>query len=343
MKTSILAILFAVIAFAVLPPTDAQDKTPIKIGIIGLDTSHVPAFTAIFNDPKNEGDLAGFKVVAGFPGGSKDVKASYSRVEKFTKEIHDKYGVEIVDSIDALLGKVDVVMLESVDGRAHLAQAIPVFKAGKKVFIDKPIAGSLADAILIFDLARKHKTPIFSCSSLRYGENIQSVKRDPKLGKIVGCISFGPCEIETYMPDLFWYGVHGVESLYTFMGPGCKSVARTHTKDTDVATGVWNDGRIGAYRGLRSGTKAFGNVVFGEKATVNTEPDKSGYKPLLIEMAKFFRTGEAPISAEETIEIFAFMEAADESKRQNGAPATIESVMQKAREFNKVRKLPSGI
>jgi Oxidoreductase family, NAD-binding Rossmann fold len=341
MKLSIYAILLATLAFALMPSAEGQDKRPIKIGIIGLDTSHVPAFTAIFNDPKNEGDLAGFKVVAGFSGGSKDVKASYSRVEKFTKEIHDKYGVEIVDSIDALLPKVDVVMIESVDGRPHLDQAIPVFKAGKKVFIDKPLAGSLADAILIFDLARKHKTPVFSSSSLRFATSVQSVKRDPKLGKIVGCISFGPCEIEPHMPDLFWYGVHGVESLYTLMGPGCKSVARTHTKDTDVATGVWNDGRIGTYRGLRSGAKDFGNVVFGEKEIVKTEPDKSGYKPLLVKMAKFFRTGEAPISADETIEIFAFMEAADESKRQNGAPVTIESVMQKAREFNKDRKLPN--
>jgi predicted dehydrogenase len=339
MKTGIFSIVLAAIVCS-LPGAEAQEKGLIKIGIIGLDTSHVPAFTALFNNPKNEGDLAGFKVVAGFPGGSKDVKASYTRVEKFTKQLQDQYGVEIVDSIDALVAKVDVVLIESVDGRAHLAQAGPVFKAGKKVFIDKPIAGSLADAMLIFELARKHKTPVFSSSSLRYTTSVQSVKRDPKLGKIVGCVSYGPCEIETYVPDLFWYGVHGVESLYTFMGPGCKSVARTHTKDTDVATGAWSDGRIGTYRGLRSGTKSFGNVVFGEKATINTEPDKSGYKPLVVEIAKFFRTGEPPIGAEETIEIFAFMEAADESKRQNAAPVTIESVMQKAREFNKDRKVP---
>src|SRR5213079_3404744 len=111
-----------------LPAAIAQEKVPIRIGIIGLDTSHVPAFTGLFNDPKAEGDLAGFKVVAGYPGGSKDVKASYTRVE-------------IVDSIDKLIEKVDVVLIESVDGRPHLEQAIPVLKAKKKVFIDKPIAG----------------------------------------------------------------------------------------------------------------------------------------------------------------------------------------------------------
>ena len=339
MKTGILSILLAAIEFAV-PSAQAQEKRPIKIGIIGLDTSHVPAFTGLFNDPKNEGDLAGFKVVAGFPGGSKDVKASYSRVEMFTKQIQEKYAVEIVDSIDDLVKKVDVVLIESVDGRPHLEQVMPVLKAGKKVFIDKPIAGSLADVLMIFELAKMYKTPVFSSSSLRYTTNIRAAKDDPKLGKVLGCISYSPCEIEPHHPDLFWYGVHGCEALYTIMGTGCKSVSRTYTKDTDTVTGVWTDGRVGTYRGLRSGKADYGTVVFGAKGIVNTTGYVGGYKPLVVEIAKFFRTGTAPVSAEETIELFAFMEAADESKRQGGGPVTIESVMQKAREYNKTRKLP---
>lgn len=341
MKKAIFLPLFAVLVL-VLPMSQAQDKTraPIRIGLIGLDTSHVPAFTGLFNDPKNEGDLAGFKVVAGFPGGSKDVKASYSRVEMFTNQIKDKYGVEIVSSIADLLTKVDVVCIESVDGRPHLEQAMPVLKAGKKVFIDKPIAGSLADVLMIFELAQKHKTPVFSSSSLRYATNIRTAKNDPKLGKVLGCVSYSPCELEPHHPDLFWYGVHGVESLYTIMGAGCKTVSRTHTKDTDSVTGIWADGRIGTYRGLRSGSKGYGNMIFGAKGDVSTTGAVGGYKPLVIEIAKFFRTGAAPVSAEETTEIFAFMEAADESKRQGGAPVTIESVMQKAREYNKRRELP---
>jgi predicted dehydrogenase len=339
MKTGILLTLLAAIELA-LPSAQAQEKGPIKIGIIGLDTSHVPAFTGLFNDPKSERDLAGFKVVAGFPGGSKDVEASYSRVEKFTKQIQEKYGVVIVDSIDDLVKKVDAVLIESVDGRPHLEQVMPVLKAGKKVFIDKPIAGSLADVLMIFELAKMYKTPVFSSSSLRYATNIRAAKDDPKLGTVLGCISYSPCEIEPHHPDLFWYGVHGCETLYTIMGTGCKSVSRTYTKDTDTVTGVWTDGRVGTYRGLRSGKTDYGTVVFGAKGIINTTGYVGGYKPLVVEIAKFFRTGTAPVSAEETIELFAFMEAADESKRQGGGPVTIESVMQKAREYNKTRKSP---
>ena len=152
MKTT--TILFALLGLmAMLPATSAQEKPFIKIGIIGCDTSHVPALTSLFNDPKNEGDLAGFRVVAAFPGGSNDIKDSYTRVDGFVKQINEKWGVEIVGSIDELLQRVDVVLLESVDGRPHLAQATPVLKAKKKIFIDKPIAGSLADALKLFALA----------------------------------------------------------------------------------------------------------------------------------------------------------------------------------------------
>jgi predicted dehydrogenase len=222
------------------------------------------------------------------------------------------------------------VLLESVDGRPHLEQVKPVLKAGKPVFIDKPVAGSLADALQIYDLAKKFKVPCFSSSSLRFSPGIMVMRKDPKVGKVLGCAAYGPCSIEKHHPDLFWYGIHGVETLYTIMGTGCKSVARVHTKDTDLVTGTWEDGRIGTYRGLRKGHTDFGALVFGSKG-IAPSGKYAGYEPLVEEICKFFKTGRPPVSAEETIEIIAFMEAADESKRSGGKPVTLESVMAKAR------------
>ena len=307
-----------------------QVAPPIRVGIIGLDTSHCVAFTSILHNPKNTGDLAGFRVVAAFPAGSPDVEASRTRVEGFTKTMREKYGVEIVESIDELLKKVDVVLIESVDGRPHLAQLLPVLKAGKKVFIDKPIAGSLADALRIFAMSAQYKVPLFSSSSLRYGPAVAGARKNPKIGDVLGCDSYGPCSLEEHHPDLFWYGIHGVEALYTVMGTGCKTVSRAHTKGTDFVTGVWQDGRIGTFRGIREGKAGYGVTVFG-KSGVAPLAATAGYEPLVAEICKFFRTGVAPVSAAETTEIFAFMEAADESKRQGGAPVSIEAVMQKAR------------
>jgi predicted dehydrogenase len=307
-----------------------EEKSPLKAGIIGLDTSHVTAFTSLLNGPRAQGELAGVRVVAAYPGGSPDLPESRNRVEGFTKELREKYKVEIVDSIDELLKKVDVVLLESVDGRPHLEQVKPVFKARKPVFIDKPVAGSLADAIQIFELARESGTPCFSSSSLRFSPGILGMRNNPKVGDVLGCDAYGPCPLEPHHPDLFWYGIHGVETLFTIMGPGCQSVTRTHTKGADLVTGLWKDGRIGTFRGIRSGKSDYGAQVFGTKG-IAPSGGYGGYQPLVVEICKFFKTGQPPVSAGETLEIFAFMEAADESKRQSGAPVTLESVMTKAR------------
>lgn len=310
---------------------DNPPPTELKAGIIGLDTSHAVAFTRLLNADKPKPEVAGVRVVAAYPGGSQDIPSSRDRVAGYTSELREKHKVAIVDSIDELLKRVDVVLLESVDGRPHLEQARPVFRAHKPVFIDKPVAGSLADAIVIYDLARETNTPCFSSSSLRFSPGIASLAHDPKLGEIVGCATFGPCELEPHHPDLFWYGVHGIETLYTIMGPGCETVARTHTEGTDLVVGVWKDGRIGTFRGNRKAPYKFGGTAFGSKG-IAPVGDYAGYEPLVVEIVRFFRTGQPPVSAEETVEMFAFMEAADESKRQGGRPVTIASVVESARQ-----------
>ncbi len=309
---------------------EPSSSPTLKAGIIGLDTSHVVAFTKLLNAEKPRPELAGVRVVAAYPGGSPDIPSSRNRVAGYTRELKEKHGVVIVGSIDELLSNVDVVLLESVDGRPHLEQARPVFRARKPVFIDKPVAGSLADAIAIFDLARESGTPCFSSSSLRFYPGVASVKHDPKVGEIVGCATYGPCEIEEHHPDLFWYGIHGVETLFTIMGTGCESVARTHTEGTDLVVGVWKGGRIGTFRGNRRSPYKFGGVVFGAKG-IAPVGEQGDYEPLVVEIVKFFKTGKPPVSAEETIEIFAFMEAADESKRQGGRPVQMAEVIEKAR------------
>ncbi|MEO5803712.1 MAG: Gfo/Idh/MocA family oxidoreductase [Verrucomicrobiota bacterium] len=300
----------------------------LRIGMIGLDTSHCIEFTRRFNDANDKNYIPGGKVVAAFKGGSKDIEGSWSRVEGYTKQLQETYGVKIVDTIEELCEQVDVVMLESVDGRPHLQQAIPVFKAKKPIFIDKPLAGSLADAIQIFRLAKESNVPCFSASSLRYYPGLVELK-NANVGEIKGAISTGPAHLEPHHPDLFWYGIHPTESLFTIMGTGCESVVRTSTPDTDVVTGVWKGGKVGTLRGLRNGVEPYRVTLFGSKAVLDQKPG-GDYTPFLREVMKFFQTGVAPVSSEETIEIFAFMEAADESKRQGGSTVKISDVMKKA-------------
>jgi predicted dehydrogenase len=330
MKKSTLFVLLGGLGLNLLWVARAQEPAaaPIRAGMIGLDTSHVPEFARIFNRAKPDSELGGIKVVAGYPGGT-DLPASHDRVGRFTEQLRGM-GIEIVDSIPQLLGKVDVVLLESVDGRIHLKEATPVIEAGKPLFIDKPAAGSLADAIAIYDLARRRQVPCFSSSSLRFSPRVKELKENPALGRLVGANTWGRCVYQEGIPDMFYYGIHGIEMLYALMGPGCERVARIQARDADVLTGVWEDGRVGIYRGLRENQEEFGAVAFGTKGIVYAG-NWDAYEPLCVEIVRFFKTRRAPVDAAETLELLAFMEAADESKRQGGAPVALKDVLAKAR------------
>ena len=303
------------------------NQTQGRVGIIGLDTSHSVAFTNSLNAPNPAPELKGFRVVAAYPQGSKDIESSTKRIPGYTEDVK-KLGVEIVTSIEELLKKVDVVLLETNDGRPHLEQALKVLKAGKPMFIDKPVGGTLSDTVAIYDAAEKYKVPVFSSSSLRYMESVQDVVKG-KVGAVLGADTFSPATLEKTHPDLFWYGIHGVEILFTVMGIGCMQVIRLNTNDTDIVVGTWKDGRVGTFRGTRTGLHDYGGTVYGVKANLPLGPFK-GYDGLLVQIIEFFKTGKPPVSPEETLEIYAFMEAADESKRNGGKAVSLESVMQKA-------------
>ncbi len=190
------------------------------------------------------------------------------------------------------------------------------------------MAGSLKDAIEIFRLAKEHNVPCFTSSAYRYYDTMVALKKQD-VGTIRGAVSYGPCELEPHHPDFFWYGVHPVEALFTVLGPGCVTVSRTTTADIDVATGIWADGKVGTLQGLRHMATPHKVTIFGTKTVAEQGEGGDDYAPLVREIIKFFQTRVAPVSPEETLNMFAFMEAADESKRRGGAPVSIQEIMEK--------------
>jgi predicted dehydrogenase len=266
-------------------------------------------------------------VVAAVKGGSSDIESSWSRVEGYTKTLTEKHGVKLYESIETMSRNVDAIMIESVDGRPHLGQFKLCLKAGIPVYIDKPLAGTLSDAVEIFRLAKKANVPVFSASSLRYGKNTLAV-RGGAIGTVTNAVCWSPAHLEPHHPDLFWYGIHGCESLFTVMGPGCESVKRGTTADGKIeVVGKWKGGRIGIFR---ENDKGYGGTAQGTKGSMSVG-NYDGYAPLVAEAVKFFQTKVSPVAEEETLEIFAFMEAADESKRQGGAEVRLSDVLRKAR------------
>jgi len=304
------------LSLAAMLPLAAQ----IRLGIVGTDTSHVIAFTRLLNDPAAPDHVPGARVVAAYKGGSPDVEASRTRVDKFAAELSARWGVEIVPDIPSLCAKVDGVLLESVDGRVHLQQARQVIAHRKPLFIDKPLAATLEDAREIARLAREAGVPWFSSSSLRYSEIVSSLKAPDITGAFVW--GPGPFEPHHYL-DLSWYGIHAAEMLFALMGPGCEEVVRAASENADEVVCRWKDGRIGSMRVVRPST-GYGAVVFRGTKVAQSDPGaKTGYAPLVREIVKFFQTRQPPVPNDETLELFAFLDAAQKSKEKGGLPVRL--------------------
>lgn len=324
---------------------ECQAADLIRVGIVSTDNYQALAFTQLFHDPpKDNPDLGGLKVLSAWAGGSPDIEESARGVLRWREPLEGQ-GVVFEKTIDAVLAKVDVVMLMTVDGRPHLDQLRRILKARKPVYVGRPLAASMEDVIEIFQLAEKYRTPLFSCSQHRFSPGIAAMRTHEEVGEVTGCMVYGGCPTEPHHPDFFYHAIHSFESLYAIMGPGAVTVTRAQTSDCELVTGVWEDGRIGSYRGIRRGVIQYSALVFGSRgivpagqygyaAPVNGVVQKGrykGYEGVATEIARFYKAGKVPVSAAETIELFAFMEAAHESKRRGGEPVKVAEILKKAR------------
>ncbi|MBM3238417.1 gfo/Idh/MocA family oxidoreductase [Candidatus Poribacteria bacterium] len=295
----------------------------IKLGILDFDTSHVVAFTQRLNHigvPEDQW-VDGAKIVVGCPGES---IMSPERIPEHTKAMKE-CGVELVDKPEDIIGKVDGVLVESVDGSVHYERAKPFIEAGLPTYIDKPFACSLKDAKALAELGEKKGVPLFSSSSLRYALEVVALKaKEGEIGKVVGADTYTPASLHPRNPGLFNYGIHGVEPLYALMGPGCESVRSVSTAGVDVVTGLWKDGRVGTVRGIRAGSGGFGFTAFCEKS-IQSATINAGYiyRELLKRIVEMFKTGKPPVDISETVEIIAFIEAANKSGKQGGEKVSL--------------------
>ncbi|MCC7424862.1 MAG: Gfo/Idh/MocA family oxidoreductase [Planctomycetaceae bacterium] len=322
----------------------ADEKKPVRLGILGIDNYQAVEYVQMYNNPKAEGDLAGLRVTAAWPVISEDYPKSAELTEMWKKQMLSVNAnpkdpataipvVEIVDSLDELLKRCDAVMIWSLDGRKHLAQATAVMKAGKPVFIGRPLASSVEDAIAIFKVSEELKVPCWSCSQHRFSPGFIGMRNHPEVGKVLGCDVYGGYDVNAPEADKFTRSIHSIETLYTIMGPGVVKVSCQSTPTAESVTAVWGDGRVATYRGVKQGAVKYSATVFGDKGVstagiyghgvpvkgiVPTNDKYMGYGGLAIEMAKFFKGEPMPVKPAETLEMYALMKAADESRAKGG-------------------------
>lgn len=303
--------------------------SPKQIGLVGLDTSHVAAFTRLLNNPDTPHHVAGGRVVAGYPGGTKGWDKSEGRVDGFTAQLGDEFGVAILDSPEAVAERVDMVFVTAVDGRAHRELVERVLSAGKPVFVDKPFATNVEDAEAMLAAAETRGVPLMSCSSLRYAEPFEQALADDSLGAVQGIDVYGPMALEDALPGLFWYGCHGIEMMVAAMGAGCVEASATVTDGVDLHVMRWGDGRIATYRGRRDGGKGFGATIHrteGAQQVDASGADKPYYAGLLEAIMRSLPAGRSDVPTDQMLEVVRLMVAGN-AAREHGGPVVLSEAV----------------
>ncbi|CAM3611484.1 Gfo/Idh/MocA family protein [Marinicrinis lubricantis] len=293
--------------------------TDLKIGMIGLDTSHAPAFTELLHDPGHRYHIRGGRVTYGYSGGSPDFPLSISRVEGYTAQLQSSFGVKIVDTPEEVAENCDAILLEAADGRVHLDLFKRIAPYRKPVFIDKPLSLTMEDAEEIERIAASYGIPVFSSSALRYAESLQLGLQQGEGGRVFGADVYGPMDVQSTQRHYFWYGIHSVEMLVTIMGRGCEEVFAFSSEEHELITCRWNDGRIGTVRGNRCGNYGFGATIHRESGDHLIDigsSKKPFYASLLEQVMNMFTTGIAPLEFSETMEVIRILDAAEQSRQQ---------------------------
>jgi predicted dehydrogenase len=308
----------------------------MRIGIIGIDSSHTPVFTNRVNTLNKEGKTP-CKVTAFWDPGRHEwahpdgPEQSKKDVAKW-REDTIKDGANQVGSIDELLKNVDGVMVLNISGHRHLELAVPALAKGLPTYVDKPLTCSIDQAKALLNISRQYKARCYSASSLRFITEIPKLDKE-KLGKIVAIDAYGNGEVQDLMPGLWHYGCHTIEMVdaifkWSGQGAGVKRISAIEFPDRHLFDMDYHDGRYVRCRMERKGSWSFGATVHGEKGVQQFVVDFAPVYTRLVEgMVKFFEGKEAPVDLRDIVETVGVMQAGNESIRLGGDWVDVPTVV----------------
>lgn len=290
----------------------------IRFGIVGLD-GHGPVFAEQVNG--RSATVEHTRVSAAMPVSSVMVsRAVLADNVSRTKEL----GVAIVHEPQELVRQVDGVLILHDDGSIHLDLVRLFAPFGKPLFVDKPLESSVDRAKELARVCRSHNCSVFSASSLRFSIEMQRILNTAGDDDVCSALTYAPFKHTATMPGWIYYAIHAVEPLFELMGGGCREVRSVESEFGPLAIGRWADGRLGFAKANREGPHDYGMTVWRQADTETTIVEAGRlYPELLARIRSFVATGSPPVAIEQSIEVIAFLSAANESMAADGRPVAL--------------------
>lgn len=272
----------------------------IKVGIVDIHTSHPNTFAEYLH----KGSRARVAAIA-----------DDGLIKKRLDDFITKYEIErVCENPEELIPLVDIAFIQSVNWDEHLKKALPFIKAGKPVFIDKPLCGNLADCQKFEELA-KEGAKILGSSSLRYCQEIDNFKKGLKEGEEILSV------FTNIGVDEFNYGVHAMEMVQGLLGPGAHCVEHlVSSKSLDQYLVEYTDGRLVLFQTQKGVWQPFTMTVVTNKSTYQIVVDHTKiYGALLDRICDFMEKGKPMAKVEElteTVKIYLAGKVSKDSKKK---------------------------
>lgn len=279
----------------------------VNLAILGLDTSHGPAFARIIQQAYPQ-----HRLVAAWPGGSNAIPASRDRVQGFTREV-ESMAVPIVDSPEAAAANADAVFILTLDGDSHVPLLSAIMRPGLRVFIDKPMAYSATEAEQMFEKAKELNFGVFSASALRFLPLVQQLLLDSRGNPIRKINLRAPLNPIDGVPRYHFYAIHAAEILITLLGASVAKVERRESRNAEYFHIIWSEGQDAELELTTEPGSSFDLVIESNGGTRTKlrqleRSIKPLYRPLIDACIRFLEGGAPPVAPDETLAALALLD-----------------------------------
>ena len=229
----------------------------------------------------------------------------------------------VVGKPEDVIGLVDAVVIATDDGSDHVRRARPFIEAGLPVFIDKPLATTVADLLQFVQWHRAGKV-MLSTSGMRYAPEMRlSDEQQVRLGDLRWITSF-TCKT--------WerYGIHALEAVAPVIGPGFLTVQAHADGGGDVMHLTHRSGVRLTIGALHDAHGSFGAVhLYGTQGdlALKLSDTYSAFRAQLVAFIDLLHTGTRPLPFDETVELMAVIIAGIRSREQNGTIIAIADIL----------------
>ena len=235
-----------------------------KIAILGCENSHANAFLKLIRDEEKYHNI--------------EVAGIFSIYPEAAQKLSEEFNVPVMDSFDALVGKIDGLMITARDGKYHYPYAKPYIATGIPMFLDKPITVTQEDAAALVADLKANNVSVCGGSTLMHAPYLKELKKEIESGehgKCLGGYFRAPVSLVNEYGNFFFYSAHVISMMTEVFGYYPKTVYASKKNNCVDCVVAYED--VNVHLQYVDGSYVYYAMAAMEKGMVGSNVDTGGY------------------------------------------------------------------